>query len=341
MDVREDKILIILLGAIGDVLLATPSIAGFKKKYPKSNISFLVGKWSAPILYNNPKVDHLVESDDASFYEKQVLPLLTLIRRLRKEKYDLVFCLQRSRIWSLFMALVGAKAGFRIGKKQNERVQHKVERFLSVFQLFDPEIKAGELEIFPDQKDEAMAESIINKKRVVALCVGGGHNPGTRTRRKRWPEARFVELAKKIKQSSRAELLFVGGESDKNATARVISKLDFKVIDKTGETTLLQLAALLKRSLALVTGDTGPMHIGIAAKTTVIALMGPTDPKQTGPFGNNAVVLYENLSCSPCFKDDRSFDECKLNQKCMNNITVDAVYSALRTVLKNNQAAIK
>ena len=103
----------------------------------------------------------------------------------------------------------------------------------------------------------------------------------------------------------------------------------------TGKTTLLELAALLKKCSVMITGDTGPMHIATAVKTPVVAVMGPTDPGQTGPYGKNNIVLYKGYDCSPCFLDNRSFKKCPFQIKCLKDISVGEVLFAVDSILKS------
>ncbi len=94
-------------------------------------------------------------------------------------------------------------------------------------------------------------------------------------------------------------------------------------INLAGLTTLKMLAALYEQAEVLVTTDTGPMHLGAAAGTRVVAVFGSTAPWRTGPYGSDHVVVRSGLTCSPCFKR-----ECE-HRRCMHDISVDHVMAAV------------
>ena len=104
-----------------------------------------------------------------------------------------------------------------------------------------------------------------------------------------------------------------------------------------GNTTLKTLTALLDRTDLLITNDSGPMHIAAALGRPVVALFGATDPKLTGPYGDNHTVIRKEMDCSPCFRKP-----CRHGRPlCMESITVDDVMREIRsritdTIHENN-----
>ncbi|NQU16567.1 MAG: glycosyltransferase family 9 protein [Candidatus Saganbacteria bacterium] len=324
---NSDKILIVLLGAIGDVVMATSILPGLKEKYPEARISWLVGKWSAPVLQNNPYIDEIIIIDDSLIYKKRFFSLLSFVRALRSRKFDLSISLHRSMLMNWIISLVCAKKQVGFDKISFDQDEHKVGRALKVCGL-----SYGAPNVWLGKEEPEFANKTLKGMETIAINVGGGKNPGITTDRKRWPAESFVALSKKLKM----QLLFVGGKSDIKTVEQVVSQLDFPVVNMTGKTSLLELAALLKKSRLLITGDTGPMHIATAVKTPVVAIMGPTNPKQTGPYGEKNVVLYKKLYCSPCFRDNRTFEKCDFDLKCMKDITVEEVLASVNLLLKNN-----
>ena len=104
-------------------------------------------------------------------------------------------------------------------------------------------------------------------------------------------------------------------------------KMKRRPINLAGRTSLKQLAYLFTRCAALVTTDTGPMHIAAAMGCRVVALFGPTAPWRTGPYGQSHKVIRADLECSPCFKK-----KCN-DMTCMKEITVDMVFEAVKDMV--------
>jgi len=100
-------------------------------------------------------------------------------------------------------------------------------------------------------------------------------------------------------------------------------------ISVAGETSILQLAALLKRCRLFVGNDNGPMHIAAAVGTPVVALFGPTDPAEWGPWGEGHVVLYKGLDCRECWRRSACW---RGEGNCLRQITVDEAMTAVRRV---------
>lgn len=153
-----------------------------------------------------------------------------------------------------------------------------------------------------------------------------GLNPGaTYGDAKCWLPDRFAELARQLLDKHPGlHLIIIGGPTERKLNNRIFHRIDSnRVTDFTGRTSVLQLAALLKRCKLLVTNDTGPMHVAAAAGTPVVAVFGPTDPVTTSPFGNNHLIIRKEVACAPCLKRT-----CPIDHKCMKLITVDDVFTA-------------
>ncbi len=125
-------------------------------------------------------------------------------------------------------------------------------------------------------------------------------------------------------------VLFTGLEKEK--IERIRTLMTREAINLAGETSLIELACLYRRSALVVTTDSGPMHIAAAVGTPVIALFGPTDPARTGPFGKGHRVIRAEVPCSPCFRK-----KCK-HCECMARIRPEEVFQAVGALLGNKSA---
>jgi len=121
------------------------------------------------------------------------------------------------------------------------------------------------------------------------------------------------------------DVVFTG--SRKDDAADIVSRMRGNGINLGGETTLTELACIYKDALAVVSTDSGPMHLAAAVGTPVIALFGPTDPSRTGPYGAGHVIIRTDLSCSPCL-----LKKCP-TKKCMTDILPEQVLAAVKEIV--------
>jgi ADP-heptose:LPS heptosyltransferase len=116
-----------------------------------------------------------------------------------------------------------------------------------------------------------------------------------------------------------------------------VARLAPGVIDVAGETTLTELAALVRRSTISVTNDSGPMHLAVALDRPVVSVFGPTDPIWIGPYGRADAVLRAGVACSPCFL--RQLSRCRYDHVCMANVSARAVIERMERVLAESTGA--
>ncbi len=138
----------------------------------------------------------------------------------------------------------------------------------------------------------------------------------------RWPAERFGQLAAKLTVPS----VVIASETDTHIAEEVVAASNGFAINMAGKTGLKELASLTKEADFFVCNDTGPMHIAAALDIPVFALFGPANPTRTGPYGTNSTIIREQLDCSPCY----ARNPCtKHNWRCMNDLTVEKVYSII------------
>jgi heptosyltransferase II len=167
----------------------------------------------------------------------------------------------------------------------------------------------------------------------VGLNAGAEYGPA-----KRWPEERFIEAARNIQERLKCRWLVFGTGNEQALAARIVDGINrdtatasSPAINLAGRTSLGELCAGLKMCRALLTNDSGPMHVAAALGTPVIALFGSTSPEMTGPGlpgDGSHLVLRAKVPCSPCY-----LRECPIDFRCMNGISVEqAVAAVLRAV---------
>jgi 3-deoxy-D-manno-octulosonic-acid transferase/heptosyltransferase-1 len=142
---------------------------------------------------------------------------------------------------------------------------------------------------------------------------------------KLWEDQKFAELGDRIYRELGIAVILTGGEA--GPLERIKSRMKTAAINLGGRTTLRELASLYKEASLVITTDSGPMHLAAAVGTPVVAIFGPTDPSRTGPYGPGHRIIRRGISCSPCF-----LKHCK-DPRCMTEITVEDVFSAVKEVL--------
>jgi heptosyltransferase-2 len=151
-----------------------------------------------------------------------------------------------------------------------------------------------------------------------------GVNPGAfYGTAKRWLPERFGAVAELVARRVGAKIAILGGPAERPLGEAIAAQLRAPVRLLSGETTLPGLVGVLKRLRLLLTNDSGPMHLAAALGTPLVAVFGSTDWNETAPVGRNAVLVREELDCSPCL-----LRECPIDHRCMTRIGVERVAEA-------------
>ena len=328
------KILVIKIGAVGDVVLAVPSLRAIREKFPKAHIAVLVGVESRQILQNCPYVNELI-AYNRRFVKKSILNFIKLAGDLRKSGFDMVIDFQNSsRSHALsFLSLAPKRFGYsnkklgfllNYGIKDVKASLPPLQHQFRVLSLLDIKLKDERLEVWPTESDSKFIDEFlagqwtVSGQPLVGINIGGS----ARWHTKRWPEGNLSRLCDDLARRN-ARVVLTGVKEEHDAAMRIISSAQSKPINATGKTTLNQLAALIKRCKVFITTDSAPLHIAAAVGVPVVALFGPTDPKRHCPPSENITVIMKGLKCSPCYKPD-----CK-SLRCMEEIGVDEIMARI------------
>jgi len=300
------RVLIVRIGAMGDVLHAMPAVAALREKMPEAHIGWAIEtRWAsllpARTAQGSVLVDHIhnvpVREWKASPLNfATVLSILALRRELRKEKYDLVVDLQGT-IRSSFIGRLAAAARFagsatpwetpaRIFYSQKVAIQqtHVVDQ---ACQILGAAVGLKLTPAMPILEKNAAAEAwcdgvVKDISRFVLLSAGGGWGA------KCWPPERYGAVAVGLQQRGYTVLVAAANDRDELAQ-RVVAASDGSAQGVICN--LPQLAALLRRAALCVAGDTGPLHLAAALGTPVVGIYGPTDPARNGPFTQKKLIL--------------------------------------------------
>ncbi len=328
-----EKILIIRLSSIGDIVLSTPLIRLLRKKFPSAQIDFVIKKEFAELLKFNPHLTNLIEFDVSNGFKE----LLRLKSQILKERYDLIVDIHNN-LRSVFLRTFSGARVLKVNKRVFKRllfVKFKINLYKNIIPVAEKYIETVSqlsikndnqgLELFVPNDIIELAKDKINfsdSERYIAIAPSAKHET------KRWLPERFAEVGDRLSEKFNAKIILMGGREDKQRCELVETMMKNKPINICGKTSLLESAGILSLCEMLITNDSGLMHIGSAMKTKVVAIFGST-VKEFGffPYGTKSIVVEKSVSCRPCSHIGR--DKCpKGHFKCMKEIQVDDVYDA-------------
>lgn len=320
------NILIIKLGALGDVINTLPLVVNLKT-HIQARIHWLVEPLSYPIIYEHPYVDEALLFDKFRW----ATSLTEIVQQLRAKKFDIVIDLQRILKSGFFSMFANTKRRIGFDRKRCkemswifpfERIPEADPRAHMVYQYLEFAKYLG----IPEDDTNVRWELSITGKRFQGLPENYVVlNIGATKPANRWTSEGFASLVKAIKQIFHLPSVITGGVEDIEMAKKITAQTGGKVVDLVGKTSLKDLMEILHNSMIVISCDTGPMHLAVALGKEVIALFGPADPRRTGPFKGQ--VIQKNFACCPCNQK-----KCK-DPICMEAITHKDVIKRLSGLL--------
>lgn len=344
-----EKILIIKLRAIGDVVLSTAVLPNLRRAFPNAKIDFLTESESAEAVQGIPEIDNVLVFDrrriQSLCWRRAAMANARFLGQIRRQGYDLVFDLFGNPRSALFCWISGARRrvgyNFRVRRwaynvvieNRGGRV-HEVEFNLDALAAVDVPI-VERRPFFPlDAAARRFAEEFFETQAagqglLVALNPSGGWWT------KRWPLARFAALGDRLAEELGGRIVILWGPGEREG-AQAVAGLMTQPALLPPATTLKQMAALLERCHLMVSNDSGPMHIAAAVGTPTLGIFGPTVPELQGPYGDrHAVVTRKELECLGC-----NGLTCRIgSHDCMQELSVAEVFDAAAALLGRTQPA--
>lgn len=325
-----NNILIVKPGAIGDLLQLTPVLRAIKTAYPHAAISLLVGSHATASLFKyNPHLSETIVYEKKGAH-KSLSKFFKLWRYLRQNRYDLVLNYQRSSLKGWVLTTAALPCRILVYHKARDRIVHAVVNYLETVASLGVFTADHGLELITGHEDDAFAEKLFSNAEyaynpVIAINPSASHPVN------RWGTAQFAALADALAERRSAKIIIIGGTEDVGLAEEIMANVRSTPLSIAGKTTLLQLGSVLKRCDALVTGDTGPMHLATAVGTRVVALFGAADPQRTGPLGEgHTVIQAKGVPCVPC--QSRTCRN-RTYLACMEKIAVENVFDTVAGTL--------
>ncbi len=326
------KILVIRYGTIGDTIFASAFYRELRNALPNAQIDALVDKVSAPVMESNPNVDNLIP------IEGKLSNLFGYIRLFRK--YDTVFFLKNDNFFSKIAFLAGVKnrIGFDVmrnfaltTKVPYKNDKHEIDFYLDLLRAMNIPINNTDTEIFfDDALKSKMSEYLHETKRKRVFIQAF-----SRFSSKNWVIDYWVEVIKYLKNTLQYEVIFAGGNGDKENYNRILEKLgdDTNIINLCGKLSIAESMCLINYVDLFLGIDSGLIHAAAALKKSSILLNGPTSLVRWKPRNENCIVLTKNFECSPCtFVSGRKYRCKNKDSECMAAIKPQQVIDTINSL---------
>jgi heptosyltransferase-2 len=329
------SILLIRLSSLGDIILTTPLLQALRERFPDARIDLVIAKEYESLSSLLPGVSNVYCLDKAAGKPAFVM----LKQTLATNTYDHVLDLHNVLRSRLLRRGFGGELAI-IDKRTFKRwllVKFKVDRLKN-----EPDVigryfeTAASLGVKDSGAGPKLQVNAVRDRNRIAMA------PGSRHWNKRWPTEYFIAVAKRLTAQG-FHVDIHGSEADRNLAERIAKELHPGTFDNhTGKLNLAEVAIELKKATAIITNDSGLMHIAEAVGTKIIAIFGPT-VKQFGfaPRDPHAVVLeIEGLHCRPCTAI--GLDHCpEQHFRCMKEIEPDRVLHQLELMTSNESPEMK
>ncbi len=339
------KVLVIKMRHHGDVLLTSPVFSNLRRALPNAIIDAMVYQETTPMLEGHPAIRQFLSYDRGwkkLGWGRKLAKEFALLRRVRKEGYDLVINLTEGDRGAIVALVSGARVrvgfdpqgGGFLGKKRIythvvktcKTPRHTVEKNLDALRRIG--IFPG-----PDERDLYFAFSEEDRSRALQLLQGVESylllHPVSRWRFKCLPTDKVAELIKQLHAKGEKIVMTASPDAQEMAMVEeILAKVPhIPVINLAGKISLKELGALIAMSKALICVDSVPLHLSSALQVPVVALFGPSSEINWGPWRNSrARVVTQPFSCRPCFMDG-----CGGSKKsdCLSTLPVARIIDAI------------
>jgi lipopolysaccharide heptosyltransferase II len=332
-----ERVLIVLFGAIGDVVRGLPLAQQLHTVWPASRIAWAVEPAAAPLLDGHPALDRVI----VFRRERGLRAFPPFLRQVRAYDADLALDLQRLFKSGLTSWYSGARLrigfGWRNAREGNwffnnehidevERFSPKTGHFLAFADHLGlpPAPVSFGLGLRPDER--ARVDGLLGDtpERFAAVFVGS-----TWPSRYWFPEP-TAALCRALRERGLGVVL-VGVEADAGFASEVAARGAGAVTNLVGRTTLRDVIGLLERAAVAVGPDSGPMHVAAAVGTPVVSLWGATSPARSMPYGCDDLVVVGEAPCVPCYRR-----ECPIGRVCMESISAERVAAVVDRALERH-----
>lgn len=316
---RINKILVISLSNIGDVILTLPVMDILLGDFPRAKFSVVVGPKAETLFKGNPLINSVHVFDKS----QSVWKTIPWVAGLRAQRFDLVVDLRNTAIPVLIFPryrtplIVANHAGMHMKYKHLQRLHAVYPHGVESPKHYALTIPANDEAYIRDLLQTAWGE----KQSYIIVA------PGAADEAKRWTPQGFIEVCYHLIKRYQQRIVFVGDAADRGGAERMVEVLGANTMNLCGRTTLLQLAQVTQRAALALVNDSAPMHVASYLDVPVLALFGSSDVRKYGPWGIHGHYLQKNQDCPACQNPKNP-----ARHNCMAAITSQDVLNAFRIV---------
>jgi ADP-heptose:LPS heptosyltransferase len=340
-DRPPERILVVLLGAIGDVIRALPTVSRVRRGFPHARITWAVEPAAAPLLEGHPAIDErLVFRRDLG-----ARAFVAFLREIRRRRFDLTLDLQRHLKSGIVSRASGAST--RIGfHRSNTKEGNWIFNTETIAPQDHWSSKLGQYQAFADHlglaaEPPAFGLSLSAEEDArVGEMLASVSGPfvvgfvGSTWESRWWFAERTGEVLRALQERLGLASVLVGARGREQALAAEIRRsAPEAVLDLVGGTTLRDLIGVFTRARAAFGPDSGPMHLAAAVGTPVVSLWGATSPRRSAPWASEDLSIVGRVACHPCY-----LRECPIGRACMRQIETSAVVAAIERAVVRSAA---
>jgi ADP-heptose:LPS heptosyltransferase len=338
--VDPKRILIILTGAIGDVVRALPLLGRIRHGFPGAHIAWAIEPKSAPILDGHPWLN------EAILYDRRHAPwsFAPFLKRVRAGRFDLAIDLQRHLKSGIISMVSGAcdRVGFSADNTKefnhlfsSRQIEAQPEMRLKLLQY---QAFGDALGLPPAPIEFGLAASQAERERVRGFLEDAPRPRLGVILGSSWPSRVYFPksiaavingVSDRASRNGESPALFpvlLGGPDETLLASDVMRELGgIEALNLAGKTSLRDLIAIFQECDAAFGPDSGPMHIAAAVGCPIVSLWGATSAKRSAPWGFDDLAITGEISCHPCY-----LRNCPVGRECMHRIDPETVVEALR-----------
>ncbi|MBM4055775.1 MAG: glycosyltransferase family 9 protein [Planctomycetes bacterium] len=344
--INPKNILVIRLGAMGDIIHVIPAVKNVREALPECNIAWLVEDKIKDLVETVPGVDEVIVFPRKRWqawlkrpgrYFQIISEMIVFFRQLRAKKYDVVLDFHGNFKSGILGYLSASKirAGFSRGycKEFNylftnvriapqQKAMHRIEKYLSLVRGLGIKAHYQKPVFSLSEQDRSYINDFILQNQLDQKPMAILH-PGTSLfgKYKRWSPEKYAQLSDKLIEEFGYAVVFTWSGKEYDIAEDIRSRMRFPATISCKTASVKQLIALLQRASLYIGGDTGPTHLASCLGIPTIAIFGPKDPVIYAPYDDNSLVVRKDIDCSPCEK--RRCDHVT----CIHSITPDDVYA--------------
>lgn len=372
-----EKILVIILRHVGDTLLAIPALKAIKDHYPEARLSVLVNALAEEVLSGHPAISRVIGYEKpktpASFFKKWQTDLM-LIRKIQKERFDLVIDLTGGGRSAFLSFVTGARYRFgcthkpsgnnwkrflfsHYGKFISTLEQHTALYYLRLIEQWGIPEADSIIDFYYSDKESEWLQDILRENRINSDRQLVHVHPTSRWLFKCWGDHGMAALIDFLESKKNYKVVITSGPeaNETERIKRILKLVKTDPVNLAGRTSIKQLAVLAHHSVLFIGVDSAPMHIAAAMNTPVIGIFGPTGAFVWGPWDNalgssirqypgqnglqrsgKHTVIQRDWECIPCGKDGCNGSK---KSRCLEEIEAEELFGLVENITRGQKAA--